>query len=183
VNDDDALTEAEATTIAQAVEAGADAIVVPAELLIEPEKTADLAPPKNLYAQIVTMGMGEKIKLALRGNKEARAILVRDSNRLIRRFVLTNPRITDSEVIGIARNRNADDEMLRMIGDKREWIRNYQVKLALTTNPKTPLVMAIKYVAVLGERDLRQLARSKNVPEAVAAHARRLVLARRPGGT
>ena len=84
---------------------------------------------------------------ALRGNKDARTILMRDPNRLIRRFVLQNPRIGDGEVIAVARNRSADEELLRMINEKREWVRNYQVRHALATNPKTPLQIALRHVA------------------------------------
>jgi hypothetical protein len=90
-----------------------------------------------------------------------------------------NPRVTESEVIAVARTRNADEEMLRIITDRREWMRNYQVKLALVTNPKTPLPVAMRQLGTLAERDIRTLAKSKNVPEAVAAQARRLMLARR----
>ena len=70
MSDAGALTETEAAAIVQAVEAGADAIAVPAELLTEPEGPAAAAPPKTLYARIATMGMGEKIKLALRVHRD-----------------------------------------------------------------------------------------------------------------
>jgi hypothetical protein len=112
----------------------------------------------------------------LRGNREARLILIRDGNRLIRRFVLQNPRVSDSEIIALARNKSTDDEILRLVCEKREWIRNYQVRLGLATNPKTPLPVALRQVASLEQRDLRQIAKSKNVPQAVAAHARRLLM-------
>jgi hypothetical protein len=123
------------------------------------------------------MSMGERIKLALRGNKDARMILIRDPSKLVRRFVLRNPRISDAEVIAVARNRSAEEDLLRKISEKKEWMRNYQVRLSLTTNPKTPLPIALKQVNLLGERDLRALAKSKNVSHAVAAQARRLLLA------
>ena len=172
--------DGEAETIARAVEAGEDGIAVPAELLEEPEE-ASPAPPRNLYTQILAMGMAEKIKLALRGNRDARMILIRDPQKLIRRFVLQNPRLSDSELIAIARNRSAEEDLLRVIAERREWMRNYQVRLALATNPKTPLVLALKQVATLGERDLRLLAKSKNVSATVAAQARRLLMTRGPG--
>jgi hypothetical protein len=127
------------------------------------------------------MDMSEKIKLALRGNRDARMILIRDGNKLIRRFVLQNPRISDSEIISLARNKGTDDELLRIVTDKREWMRNYQVRLALATNPKTPLPVALRQVASLEQRDLRQIAKSKNVPQAIAAHARRLLMAQHGG--
>jgi hypothetical protein len=164
--------------LVRAIEAGEDTIAVPTELLQEqPADAPAAAPSQTLFAQILAMGMQEKIKLALRGNRDARGILIRDGSKMVRRFVLQNPRITDGEVATVARNRSSDEELLRLIADKREWIRNYQVRLALTTNPKTPLDISLKQVQTLGERDMRQLAKSKNVSNAIAAQARRLLLA------
>ena len=100
--------------IARAVEAGEDGIAVPGELLQEPSP-----PAGSLYAQIVTMAVAEKVKLALRGNQDALQILIRDSNKMIRRCVLQNPRLTDSEVVAVAGNRSSDDESLRFIAGKR----------------------------------------------------------------
>jgi hypothetical protein len=176
---DEELGEAEVEAVVQAIEAGRDAIAVPTELLEEPQDETR-PPPQTLYAQILAMGVPEKLKLALRGNRDARMILVRDGNRLVRRFVLQNPRISDAEVIAVARNRSVDEELLRRIVNSREWMRNYQVRLALATNPKTPLAVAIKQVGTLGERDLRALAKSKNVSQTIAAQARRLLLTKQP---
>jgi hypothetical protein len=174
---DDGDVEAAVAGLVQAIESGTDHIDVPGELL---DEAAPPAPPplaRSLYAQILGMGIAEKLKLALRGNKDARMILVRDASKLIRRFVMHNPRISDAEVIAVARNRSADEELIRMISVRREWIRNYQVRLALATNSKTPLAIALKQLATLGERDLRQVAKSRNVSQTVAAQARRMILA------
>ena len=166
----------EVAELVRSIVAGSDGIGVPAELLEDPKEAAPPL-PRSLYAQILTMGIAEKLKLALRGNKDARSILIRDASKMIRRFVMQNPRISDSEVIAVARNRSSDEEMLRIIIDNREWMRNYQVRLALTSNPKTPLAVALKQLPTLGERDLRVLAKSRNVPQAVVSQARRLLLA------
>jgi hypothetical protein len=173
--DDDRL---EIETIAASVEAGTDAIAVPEELVEEAEKPTPAA--RSLFAQIATMGVAEKIKLALRGNKDARMILIRDTNKMIRRLVLMNPRVGDGEVIAVARNRSADDELLRMIAEKREWIRNYQVRQALVTNPKTPLPVALRHLNSMSDSDMRQLAKSRNVPQAVAVQARRIISTKKP---
>jgi len=169
------LSEAEATELARRIEAGEDGIAVPAELVEEPEERK-APPPENLYAQILRMPMAGKIKLALRGNRDARMILIRDTNKLLRRFVLLNPRIGEDEVIAVTRNKSADDELLRMIAERREWMRNYQVRLGLATNPKARLPVALRQVGTLEERDLRIIAKSKNVPAAVSAQARRLLM-------
>ncbi len=159
--------------IAAEVVAGTDAIAVPAELL---EESPAEVPSPTLLQRIQAMGVPEKIKLALRGNREARMQLIHDSNRLIRRFVLQNPRVGDEEVITIAKNRSADDDLLRMIADSRAWTKNYQVRLALVTNPKTPLVLALRFLSSLHERDVRVLAKSKNISSTVATQAKRMVL-------
>jgi hypothetical protein len=168
----------EVEAVVKSVESGEDAIAVPTEMLAEEPAGATPRPPEaqNLYAQILGMGMHEKIKLALRGNKDARLILIRDPSKMIRRLVLMNPRISDTEVISIARNRSADEELIRLITHKREWMRNYQIRHGLATNPKTPLVIAMAQLGSLNDRDIRQLAKSKNVSAAVAAQARRIVM-------
>ena len=169
------LSEAEANELARRIEAGEDGIAVPAELVEEPEERK-APPPENLYAQILRMPMAGKIKLALRGNRDARLILIRNTNKLLRRFVLLNPRIGEDEVIAVTRNKSADDELLRMIAERREWMRNYQVRLGLATNPKARLPVALRQVGTLDERDLRMIAKSKNVPAAISAQARRLLM-------
>ena len=168
------LDEAEAVALARRIEAGEDGIEVPAELIEEPEEQK--ARPQSLYAQILGMTIGQKIKLAIRGNGDARNILIRDTNKMIRRFVLQNPRITDTEVIAVTRNKNVDEELLRIITERRDWMRKYQVRLGLSTNPKAPLPVAIRQLVTLDERDLRLIGRSKNVPQAIAAQARRLLM-------
>ncbi|MEO6026503.1 MAG: hypothetical protein ABIR79_06515 [Candidatus Binatia bacterium] len=165
--------------IAASVVAGTDGIEVPTELVEEPDKGA--AVEKSLLQKLQEMPVGAKIKLALRGNRETRMLLLRDANRMIRRFVLQNPRLGDDEIIAICKNRSADEELLRIIADSREWTKNYQVRISLTSNPKTPLVLALRFVSGLPDRDIRMLAKSKNVSQTVAAAAKRIVATKPPG--
>ena len=177
--EDESAVELEA--IAAEIEAGRDAYRVPEELVEEPVERAPVS--QNLRARIAELGVGEKIKLALKGNRDARTILIRDSNRLIQKFVLQNPRISEEEVIALAKNRSIERELLDIIAKKKEWLSNYQVKLALVTNPKTPMAIAVRLVSGLLPRDLRQLAKSKNVPSVVNSMAKRLVIERSGGGS
>jgi hypothetical protein len=108
--------------IAAAVQAGTDGIVVPSALVEEPEAGATVE--KSLLQRLQEMAVSEKIKLALRGNRETRMLLLRDSNRMIRRFVLQNPRLGDEEIIAISKNRSADEELLRLIAENRDWTKN-----------------------------------------------------------
>ncbi len=166
----------EIEAIAETIKRGEDSYIVPEEMLVEPEDPKPINP--SLYSQIIRMKVGEKLKLALKGNKEARTILIRDANRLIQRFVLQNPRLSEDEVLAMAKNRSIDQELLRKIGEHRTWPRNYQIRLALVTNPKTPLATSLPMVGQLGERDLRFISKSRNVSATVVTQARRLLFQR-----
>ena len=159
--------------IAASVAAGTDAIIVPGELVHDPP--AGTTVERSFLQTVQEMTVAERIKLALRGNREVRMILIRDPNRMIRRFVLQNPRVGDEEIIAIAKNRSADDELLRLIGDSREWTKNYQVRISLVSNPKTPLTLSMRHLHSLNDRDVRALAKSKNVSATVANAAKRIV--------
>jgi hypothetical protein len=167
--------------LAEDIQEGRDAIVVPEELVEDrpPEKPVS----RSLGAEIQAMAVGERLKLALKGNRDARQILIRDANRIVQRFVLLNPRISDDEIVALAKNRSIDRELLDVICRRKEWLSNYQVKLALATNPKTPLPLAVRLVPSLLPRDLRALAKSKNVPSGVNGLAKRLVIERSGGAS
>ncbi len=162
----------EGDALAETILRGEDSLTIPADLVEEP------TPPvaaKNLYHQIMALSIGQKLKLALKGNRDARSILIHESNPMVQRFVMRNPRITEDEALQFAKNRNLDSEILLIIGKRKEWARNYQVRLALVTNPKTPLALALRFVHTLAERDVRALAKNRNIPSAVNGVARRMV--------
>ena len=141
------------------------------------EIDGELSPEQqgNLYSLIQQMNVMQKIKLARMGNKEARGLLVRDRNKLIATAAIRSPKVTVNEVEGFSRARNLSDVVLRTIAMNREWTRRYQVKLGLATNPKCPINHAVKFLNFLQERDLRNVMKSKDVPSAISAHARRLL--------
>jgi hypothetical protein len=175
------VTPEEVAEIVAQIQRGDDTYAIPDALVEEPPPGSP--PPthevnRGLYHQILGMTVGEKIKLALKGNREARNILIRDASHIVPRFVLQNPRITEDEVAAVARNRNADTDLLRIIGEHKEWSRLHQVRSALVHNPKTPVVLALRYVSSLPDRELRLLAKSKNVQSAVCSSAKRLILQR-----
>jgi hypothetical protein len=46
------------------------------------------------------------------------------------------------------------------------------------TNPKSPLAIALRFVSSLMDRDIRFLAKSKNISSTIAGQARRLIMQR-----
>jgi len=130
---------------------------------------------ESLLQTVRRKKVAEKIRLAMTADKETRNILIRDSSRMVQLAVIANPKITDSEIAAISYYRQVDEEVLRRIAGQREWIKLYPVRLALATNPKTPVGIATKLIPTLTRMDLRNISRSKSVPTVVANEARRLV--------
>ena len=143
--------------------------------LIEDGPPADEETNKSLHALVQSMSVFEKVKLARVGNQEARALLVRDRNKLVASSAVRSPKINDNEVVAFAKARNVCDEVLRIIARNPDWTRSYQVKLALAGNPKCPQQIAIKLLNYLQDRDLRGIMKSRDVPAMVATHARRIL--------
>ena len=172
----------ELVKLADDIEAGRDRIPVARELVDDPAVKPTMQQRLTLQQQIQAMTSGQRLKLAMRGNREARIILIRDTSLMIRRYVLANPRISEEEIVMLARNRQVDRELLDVICRNSEWLNNYQVRLAVVKNPKTPIAVAMKLIGTLLMRDLRHMAKSKNIPIAVNSAAKRIVLRGSQGG-
>lgn len=129
---------------------------------------------RSAYRKILTLNGAQKALLAMKGDREERTILVRDTNKVVALAVLKNPRLTEADVEQIASMRNVSDEVLRVIGSNREWVRNYAVVVHLVRNPRTPPSIATNFVARLLGRDLKNLIRDHNASEVVRRMAKRI---------
>ena len=118
----------------------------------------------------------ERLKLATKGTREQRAVLIRDPNKLIAVAVLSSPKLSESEVEAFARMGNVSEEVLRIIGNNRSWTKNYGVIAALVRNPKTPPGISLNLLARLNDRDLKMLSMDRNVPEGLRIAARKYVV-------
>lgn len=125
--------------------------------------------------RLYRLNTAEKVVTALKGNREERAVLVRDPNRIVATAVLGSPRVTDAEIESFAAMKNVSDEVLRIIGSDREWSKRYGVVSSLVRNPRTPLAISIGMVSRLNPRDLKAIAVDKNVPEVIRKQAQRFV--------
>jgi molecular chaperone DnaK len=121
--------------------------------------------------KIYRLNTAEKLITALKGSREERAILIRDPSRLVAMGVLGSPKITEAEIEAFSGMKNVSDQILRDIGNHREWTRRYQVVKNLVFNPRTPIDVALTLLPRLGPRDLRSLSVDRTVPEVVRGHA------------
>ncbi len=133
----------------------------------------------TLLLQIQRMTVAERMKLALLGNREVRSILIRDPVRSVQVSVIQNPRITEKEVERIAASRSVDEEVLRLILKNRDWLKYYSVKVALVNNPRTPVKESLRLLGHLREKELKEVARSRNLPNPVVVAAKKLLAERK----
>ena len=167
------------------------------EMLVEtPEQTAanvqavlnaeslegEIPPERiSLIRRIMFMSVKDRVKLALKGDREARGILVRDANKIVATGVIHNPRLSDQEVEQIAAMRTVCDEVLRLIGMGRAWARSYPIIHNLARNPRTPLPTALHILPRIRTKDLTAISLNRNVSEGVRRQAYRLSEVRTPG--
>jgi hypothetical protein len=128
----------------------------------------------NVMQAVQKMTSPQKIKLGLSGGKEARGLLIRDSNKQVSASVLENPRITDGEIEFFSKSTNLSEDIMRKIGTNSDWTKKYNVAHSLVNNPKCPPGIAVGFVIRMTDKDLAMLEKSRNVSEAVRSAARRL---------
>jgi regulator of extracellular matrix RemA (YlzA/DUF370 family) len=132
----------------------------------------------SLIRRIMFMNARDRMKLAMKGDREARSILIRDSNRVVATAVIHNPRITDQEIENVAAMRTVADEVLRLISINRNWARSYPIIHNLVRNPRTPIPTVMGTLPRIRTKDLKNLSQNRNVSEATRRQALRLAQAR-----
>jgi hypothetical protein len=132
----------------------------------------------SIINRIMKMGMKDRTRLAMKGDREARNILIRDPNRIVAQAVTTNPRITEQEIENIASMRTVTEDILRQIAVSRQWSRRYQIAHNLAKNPRTPIANVLNILSRLQLKDLNGLAKNRNVSDAVRRQAMRLAQTR-----
>jgi hypothetical protein len=154
--------------------------VANAERIIgEAAREGDVSPERiSLIRRIILMSVKDRIKLGMKGDREARGILIRDSNKVVATAVIHNPRITDHEIENISSMRTVSDEVLRLIAVNRAWARSYSIIHNLARNPRTPIATAMTILTRIRNKDLQHISQNRNVSEAVRRQAYRLVQTR-----
>jgi hypothetical protein len=131
--------------------------------------------------RLAKMGFAERLKAAVKGSREMRALLVRDANKMIAASVLSSPKATEQEIESYARMATVSEDVLRIIGSNRAWLKHYAIVSALTRNPKTPLALSLNLMGRLNDRDLGMLSIDRNVPDPLRIAARKRVVSSTSG--
>jgi hypothetical protein len=119
-----------------------------------------------------------KIRAATLGDAFIRNEAIRDPLKIVAMAAIKSPGVTDIEAARYARNQALAEDVVRFISANRNWTKLYGVKVSLCRNPKAPIAETARFLPFLRQKDLQNLSKSKGVPSAVAAHARKLIMQR-----
>jgi hypothetical protein len=119
-----------------------------------------------------------KIRLATLGNGVDRGKLIRDPVKMVAMAAVKSPGVTDIEAARYAGNQALAEDVIRYIANNRNWTKLYGVKVSLCRNPKAPISETTRFLPFLRQKDLVSLSKSKSVPSAVVAQARKLITQR-----
>jgi hypothetical protein len=136
---------------------------------------------ETAHQRLQKMSFTERLRAAMKGTREMRAILIRDTNKMIAAAVLSSPKLAEPEVEAFAKMANVSDDVLRTISNNRAWMKNYNIALSLAKNPKTPVGTSLHIMPRLNDRDLAQLSVDRNIPEPLRIAARKKVVAKQSG--
>lgn len=98
-----------------------------------------------------------------------------DINPLVIKQLLLNPRMTEENVVKIAARRPNYTEVLKEIYNNKKWISQYNVKLAIISNPYSPPHLCLSLLPFLMLRDLKRLCHDGSLNKDVQKEANRLL--------
>jgi hypothetical protein len=139
-------------------------VVAAVEAVAAPAKAAERLSPLQKISKLT---VGERVKLAMLGNKEERSLLIRDGSRVVYAAVMASPKLTDQEVETIASMKNVQEGVLREVARNRKFIKSYTVMKNLVNNPRCPMDLSLNFIKNLLPPDLKALSMNKGVPETV----------------
>jgi len=128
----------------------------------------------TVLQKIGRLNVGQRIKLGFIGDREERAILIRDTARLVQNAVLSSPKVTDAEIETFAGSKNLQENVFREIARQRRFMKLYPVVRNLVNNPKCPLDISLTLIKTLMVYDLKSLRHNKNVPDTIRKVAAKL---------
>jgi len=156
-------------------------VAPPAELGEDPfldtlsELPEEPGPPDAEHKLLTSLPVIDRMKLAMKGTREQRAQLIRDTNRIVSAAVLSSPKLTETEVESFTKMGNVSEDVLRTIGHRRAWLKNYGVVLGLCRHPKTPPAISMQLIHRLNDKDLKALMTDRNIREGLRVLAKKIV--------
>jgi len=134
---------------------------------------------QNIYEKLLGLNTQQKIRLAHIANLPTRMLFIQSPIKVISLAVLKNPKLTESEVLRYSQQKNLVEDVLAAIAKDPKWIKTYPIKLAIVSNPKTPLSISVNFLSHLHDNDLKAISRDKNISTVLSRAAQQMLMKRK----
>lgn len=130
-----------------------------------------------LVSRLQNAALGERVALARRATRSVIAVLLESRDAEVLEALVQNPRLLEAEALRLARRLDAPPRFLRRFSEVPDWCSQGPVRTALLRNPRTPVAAALRLVASLTRRQLRDVADDPRMPAIVRIGAERRLTA------
>jgi len=138
---------------------------------VPPTLKKQLGPERPLRPTERPLTLGERKSLARTHRRDKITLMVRDPHPDVVEILLSNPHVTESDIVKMAAARPAVPDSLAKIAAHSRWSVRHAIKRALVLNPATPLADAIRIATTLKAAELEELAADPSLPELLRKHA------------
>lgn len=136
-------------------------------------------PPVPDYGAGRELTLGERKSLARSPSRHSFEKLLSDPHPQVIRQLLSNPRLTEDDVVRLAARRPARAEVIEAIAQSTRWLSRARVRLAILLNPGSPPAVAMPLLAVCTRGELLEVVHGADASVVLRATAQEL-LQRRP---
>lgn len=164
--------------LAVSLETNPETILSALSALVENPNQPTVNTEQNAWERVRNLSRVEKLILAAKADRQERQVLLQDNDAQVIYSLLKNPRITTEEVIRIARSPLLSLIAADTIVKTTIWAGNSEIRAALVHNTRTPTPLALKLLPTLPEPEIRQIAKSSAVSQALKQAALRIVISR-----
>jgi hypothetical protein len=148
------------------VRVGGDARVPPVV-----RRAADL----RVIERLPALPVGERVSLARAVSATVLAQLRFDPTPRVIEAMLENPRLHEGLLVQLAASETAVPAVLALLASSSRWGSRYDLRVALSRNPRTPVATALALLASLRKPDLRAVAGNPRLPAPLRDRARLLL--------
>ena len=115
---------------------------------------------ENLFSEIRSLPMHQKVVAAKRGNRSVRNLLLQEGHKKVLTHLLNNPQLSAGEVMQMMKISNLSTELIQAIAKNSQWSQNEEIKYLIAVHPKTPLPLALKTLGTLSTKSLAKIAKA-----------------------
>lgn len=132
-------------------------------LLPDTSPDQKIAAERAIIQRLPATPLGNRMTLARRGTAVLLEALLKESDARILEICLTNPRLKEGTLYQFLRSGRADAETISMVARSPRWQNRPNIREAILTNQKTPLIWFTLWLPRMKTPELRRLIASNRL--------------------